>query len=268
MNTKIKSIISMILTAVMIFSFTTVGFASNENIDSAIPSVLNGMLGMVGFNADGETDILAEDGNTDNDIDTDTDTDIEESDEPEDPNAIVASFSIMSCIYFWPISGHTWLYVENLSDEPIQVGLYEVPVGEGVSIGSFAFTSRDGWGLYYNLEAFRENNSQNSGKHWSITQYLNKAQLKEVSDDIAGYVNYWDFYFNCAFFTFSIWNANSKNFFIPLVIPAISQMELRIAGAEKGVKEMYYPRRDQVFRQKGSKSNARLVPASDKTLDY
>ncbi len=216
MKNKFKALISIVLIVILVFSFTTVGFAKERT---------------------------------------------------ENNDEIVASFSIMSCMYFWPVSGHTWLYIENLSDEPIQVGLYTVPVGEGVSIGSFAFTSRDGWGLYYNLEAFRENRDNNSGNHWSITQLLNTEQLQQLSDDIAGYVNYWDFYFNCAFFTFSIWNSNSNNFFIPLVIPAISQMQLRIAGAEKGVVEMYEPRRDQVFRQKGSKDNAKLVQASDKTLD-
>ncbi len=180
---------------------------------------------------------------------------------------IVARVSILSCMYIWPISGHTWFYVENLSDKPIQVGLYEVPVGQGVSIGSYAFTARDGFGLYYNLEAYRENKKDNEGTHWSITQDMTKDQLKKFSDDIAGYINGWSFYFNCCFFTFSIWNKNSDNFFIPLVIPAITQMEVRMAGAKQGVVDMYEPRKDQVFRQKGSGKNAKLVPVSQATFD-
>ncbi len=183
-------------------------------------------------------------------------------------NEIVATLSLMSCMYFFPVSGHTWLYVENLSDKPIQVGLYTVPVGEGVSIGSFAFTSRDGWGLYYNLEAYREYMNNNYADHWSKTKPLTRQELEKVSNDIKDYLNYWDFYFNCAYFSFSIWNANTDDFLIPPVIPALAQMEVRIAGAKKGVMKMYAPRRDQVFRQKGSKDKAYLVPAPESADRY
>ncbi len=186
----------------------------------------------------------------------------ENEESTETDEEIVATFSLMSCIYVFPISGHTWLYIENKSDEPIQVGLYEVPVGEGVSIGSFAFTSRDGWGIYYNLEALRENRNERHDIHWSKTVELNKSQLEKLSNDIADYINYWDFYFNCAFFAFSIWNSNTDDFLFPLVIPAISQAQVKSVGAEKGVLEMYFPREDQVFRQKGSRDKAYLVPAT------
>ncbi len=182
-------------------------------------------------------------------------------------NEIVARFYLMSCMYIFPISGHTWIYVENLSDEPIQVGLYEVPVGEGVSIGSYCFTAYDGPGLYYNLEAHRENKNDNQDTHYSIATDLNKAELKHLSDDIAGYVNYWDFYFNCAFFSFSIYNGNSNGFLIPLVIPGISQIQVILAGGKQGSVGMFVPTRDQVLRQKGSLDNAELVPVCDKTFD-
>ncbi len=186
----------------------------------------------------------------------------------DNDNEIVATFSLMSCMYFYPVSGHTWLYVENISDEPIQVGLYTVPVGEGVSVGCFAFTSRDGWGIYYNLEAYREYMNDNYDDHWSITKTLTRKELEKVSDDIANYLNYWGFYFNCAYFSFSIWNANSNDFLIPLVIPAISQLEVIANGGQKGVLKMYAPRRDQVFRQKGSRDNAYLIPAPDSADRY
>lgn len=183
-------------------------------------------------------------------------------------NETVAKLYLMSCIYFFPISGHTWIYVENLSDEPIQVGLYEVPVGEGVSIGSFCFTAYDGAGIYYNLEAYRENKNDNQDSHYSISKELNRDELKALSDDIAGYVNYWDLYFNCAFFSFSTWNAATKGLvLIPMVLPGISQIQVMIAGGKKGSVNMYYPRRDQIFRQKGSKDNAKLVLVSDKTFN-
>lgn len=55
------------------------------------------------------------------------------------------------------VAGHTYIYVKNLTDKPLRVGLYDVPAGEGVSIGSLSVSVSDGWGLYYNLEAHREN---------------------------------------------------------------------------------------------------------------
>ncbi len=188
--------------------------------------------------------------------------------QPKSEEEIVAEISILSCIYFFPISGHTWLYVENLSDEPIKVGLYEVPVGQGVSVGCFAFTAYDGFGIYYNLEAYRENKNNNSDSHYSITMQVNAAQLEKFSNDLANYPNFWSFYFNCAFFAFSLWNSSAGTLLIPLVIPAISQLELIILGAKKGVKEMYYPATDQIFRQRGTGANARLEPIGNATLEH
>lgn len=187
--------------------------------------------------------------------------------EQEDENEIVATVSICSCIYFFPISGHTWIYVENLSDRVQRVGLYDLPVGQGVSIGSFSFSVADGWGVYYNIEAFRENRDNNSSNHWTKTKELTQSELDSLSRDIANYVNYWDFYFNCAFFAFSIWNSASGDFLIPLVIPAISQLEVILAGGKKGVLEMYEPTEDQIFRQRGSGSSAYLEPVSDWTIN-
>lgn len=187
--------------------------------------------------------------------------------EQEDENEIVATVSICSCIYFFPISGHTWIYVENLSDRVQRVGLYDLPVGQGVSIGSFSFSVADGWGVYYNIEAFRENRDNNSSNHWTKTKELTQSELDSLSNNIANYVNYWDFYFNCAFFAFSIWNSVSGDFLIPLVIPAISQLEVILAGGKKGVLEMYEPTEDQIFRQRGSGSSAYLEPVSDWTIN-
>lgn len=187
--------------------------------------------------------------------------------EQEDENEIVATVSICSCIYFFPISGHTWIYVENLSDRVQRVGLYDLPVGQGVSIGSFSFSVADGWGIYYNIEAFRENRDNNSSNHWTKTKELTQSELDSLSNNIANYVNYWDFYFNCAFFAFSIWNSASGDFLIPLVIPAISQLEVILAGGKKSVLEMYEPTEDQVFRQRGSGSSAYLEPVSDWTIN-
>ncbi len=184
-----------------------------------------------------------------------------------DGNEVVATLSVCSCVYFFPVVGHTWIYVDNLTGRDQQVGLYTVPANQGVSVGSFSFSVSDGWGLYYNLEAYRENRDNNSDDHWTITRELTADELKELSDSLIEYPNFWSFYFNCAFFAFSIWNSAAGSLFIPLVIPAISQFEIILGGGDKGELEMYYPTRDQIFRQRGSGDKAYLDPVSDKTFN-
>lgn len=179
----------------------------------------------------------------------------------------VATVSLCSCIYVWPVSGHTWIYVHNLSDEVLQVGNYELPVGQGVSIGCFSFTVRDGWGLYYNVEAHRENKHDRFDTHWSKTKQITKSELAKMTDKLQSFPNYWSPVINCATFAFSIWNSVSGDAFISLLIPAISQFELIVGGGEKGVLEMYCPTRDQVLRQRGWGDNAYLEPVGDKTYD-
>ncbi len=183
--------------------------------------------------------------------------------EQNDEDEVVATLSLCSNIYVWPISGHTWIYVHNNSDEPIQVGLYEVPVGQGVSIGAFSFSVNDGWGLYYNIEAYKENNKNRMGNVRSISEEMDADELAQLNDSLNNYPNIWTFGVNCATFSFSIWNSVTGDGFFSLLIPAISDFMIMVGGGKRGVLEMYQPPREHVYRQKGSGSSARLVPASD-----
>ncbi len=234
MTTFFKKISAIVLAAVMLFSFSTAAFAA----DSA--------------EAGGE--IVQDAVNA-------------EASEAPNEDEIAATVSLCSCIYVWPISGHTWIYVHNCSDEEIEVGLYDVPVGQGVSIGAFSFSVADGWGIYYNLEAYRENRDSNSANHWSITKELTKSELEGLSDALKSYPNVWSFGMNCATFAFSIWNSASGDHFFSLLIPAISQLMIIAGGGEKGVLEMYYPDRGQVFKQRGTGDGAYLEPVGDRTFN-
>ncbi len=179
---------------------------------------------------------------------------------------IVATVSLCSVVYVWPISGHTFIYVHNNSDEPIQVGHYEVPVGQGVSIGAFSFSVHDGWGIYYNIEGFKENTKGRMDKVWSKSKDINARELEKLTAELKAYPNYWGFVANCATFAFAMWNSVSGDHFFSLLIPAISQFMLMVGGGKKGVLEMYCPERNQIFRQKGFGSNAHLEIASDGTI--
>lgn len=210
---------------------------------------------------------------TENEPVADEETEATEPEEPAekeetvaDPNAAVATISLCSVIYVWPISGHTFIYVHNNSDKPIQVGHYEVPVGQGVSVGAFSFSVWDGWGLYYNIEAYKENTKGRMNNVWSISEDLNADELETLTKNLKNYPNYWGVVANCATFAFSIWNSVTGDNFFSLLIPAISQFMVMVGGGKKGVLEMYCPTRDQIFRQKGFGDDAHLEPASDMTI--
>ena len=188
-----------------------------------------------------------------------------ETEIPTEPveNEAVATISICTAIYVWPISGHTWVYVHNISDEPIQVGHYTVPVGEGVSVGAFSFSVNDGWGIYYNIEAYKENTKNRMDKVWSKTEAIDESQLETLTQKLKNYPNYWGFVNNCATFAFSIWNSVTGDAYFSLLIPAITQFMLMVTGAKKGTLEMFCPSRDNVYRLKGFGENAHLELASD-----
>lgn len=186
-----------------------------------------------------------------------------DSEEKTGENESVATLSICSAIYVWPISGHTWIYVHNNSDEPIQVGHYEVPVGQGVSVGVFSFSVNDGWGIYYNIEAYKENTKNRMDKVWSKSTELDADELDTLHNRLLSYPNYWGFGGNCATFAFSMWNSVTHEGYFSLLIPAITQFMLMVSGAEKGTLEMFCPSRDNVYRLKGFGNNAHFERASD-----
>lgn len=175
----------------------------------------------------------------------------------------VATLSLCSNIYVWPISGHTWIYVHNNSDEPIQVGLMEVQPDQGVSIGAFSFSVDNGWGLYYNIEAYKENGKNRMDNVRSISEEMDAKELEALNEALDDYPNIWTFGINCATFSFSMWNSVTGDAMFSLLIPAISDFMIMVKGGKKGVLEMYQPPRENVYRQKGSGSDAKLVLASD-----
>lgn len=187
----------------------------------------------------------------------------ETNDEPSTDDGVVATLSICSAIYVWPVSGHTWIYVHNNSDKPITVGHYEVPVGEGVSVGVFSFSVNDGWGIYYNIEAYKENTKNRMDKVWSKSEELDAHELETLNKRLLSYPNYWGFGGNCATFAFSMWNSVTHDGYFSLLIPAITQFMLMVSGGQKGVLEMYCPPREHVYRLKGSGENAYLIGVSD-----
>lgn len=179
----------------------------------------------------------------------------------------IATISLCSNIYVWPVSGHTWIYVHNNSNKTIRVGLWDVPPDQGVSIGSFSFSVDNGWGLYYNIESYKENLKDRMGTVRSISEDMDADDLASLNKALKNYPNMWSFGINCATFSFSMWNSVTGDAMFSLLIPAISDFMIMLKGGEKGVLEMYQNPRENVYRQKGSGDDAYLVPVSDYTAN-
>lgn len=177
---------------------------------------------------------------------------------------IVANY----CIYVMetdihPI-GHMWVYLENLTDKPMKVGLYTVPANKGMSVGVFA--RKDGFGIYYNVEAYTQT-VYGLENQICLKDQLTAEKVQDVSDALMNYNNHWDPIFNCMYFAFRIWNAGcspSKKL-IHLIWPPLGTLQIKL-------KTHYYElpmkgiTKDRVYRQIGSGSKAYLVEANLKSL--
>lgn len=233
-NGKIRRLLAFLLAAVMLFTVVPTAFATEE-----LP---------------GGDESLSDE------------ITVPEDTEQDDNDGVIATLTLASQVYVWPVSGHTWLYVENLSDEPIQVGLYTVPVGEGVSMGTFSFSVFDGWGIYYNLESYRTNRDEDFYDCTRVTTELDAAGLERLNNALFSYPNMWGLYMNCMGFAFTVWNAVTGDFFVPLILPPFALFQVMAhSGSTKGLKMCDVPS-EKVYKQKGSGESAYLESVGSWTL--
>lgn len=160
------------------------------------------------------------------------------------------------------VSGHTWIYIENLTDHSLTVGAYTLKKGKGVSVGTFGYSIADGRGLYYNVEAYRYRNSDLSS-YIHLSKDLTQEQLDKVSQRIL-YSGVWDYTLNCAFAAIRIWNAASGMPLVYLMLPPLTQLQI-LANPNHGEGfKMTTPQMSEVFKQVGMGDNATLVSADPK----
>lgn len=140
--------------------------------------------------------------------------------------------------------GHEFLYFENLTDETIKVGRYMLPPGEGVTVGSFGFTSPDGFGVYYNLEGCREEHEDLLAAGVELTA----DEFEKVSDKIADF-NWWDPFLNCVFFAFIMWNQGPGRTLVPCWLPIFARWQISSIGGEEGAVSIFRQPEEHVYRQ-------------------
>ena len=160
--------------------------------------------------------------------------------------------------------GHMWVYLENLTNKPMQVGYYTVPAYEAVSVGVFA--RKDGWGIYYNVEAYTQT-VYGMENQICLKDQLTAEKVKDVSDALIDFPNHWDPIFNCMYFAFKIWNAGcsrSKRL-LHLVWPPLGTLQIKMKGYLREV-PMKGVTMDKTYRQVGSGSRGYLKPVTLKSL--
>ena len=178
---------------------------------------------------------------------------------------VVARMYVITYLEGTSWTDHAFVYFENLSGQTLKVGLYNLPVGQGVSVGCYAASRADGYGIYYNVEAHCANKYGQSG--WcSISKDLTKNELNKATNAIINARNGWDFVFNCMYFAFQVWNKTTGDNLVSLIFPALGQIQLKMRGGRSGPK-LYFAREDQVYRQRGRGSSAYLTGVSKGTLN-
>lgn len=140
--------------------------------------------------------------------------------------------------------GHVFLYFQNLTDEPIMVGRYEVPANDDVSVGCFGTEGPRGAGVYYNLEQDLKHYRAPLG----VSEELTADELQKVTNKMKAYKNHWDPIFNCYYFASKCWNAGADGDIPYLLVPGFSRLIMRLRGAQTGFADLL-SQNDPVYKQ-------------------
>lgn len=183
--------------------------------------------------------------------------------EPQNPNESDASQQVVARLYICCrvlFFGHTWIYVENKTQQPLQVGVVYVAPGQGVSVGTHKFRRADGGGIYYNVEAYMTHKRGSSGTV-ARGMDLTSAQLQTVNDMIV-YNNSWSLSNNCNRFATRVWNSVAPDQVGYTFLPLSEKGKIGSGGAPS----MTNPSRDQVLRQNGGGYGASTYRVKDGSL--
>lgn len=253
MNIEIKNIISTSLVLITILSCVTTVFAEQPNLNENITEEFS-------TEANGQESTTEEE--------TTQEAETEQATQPDstkpDVDEVVGIIYLCSRWSSITTTGHLWVYIHNTSDEPITVGLLEVAPDEGVSLATFGFTRSDGFGIYYNMETYR-NDKYCDENCISISDELTAEELEKVSKKLLN-SNQWNPIINCVFFACSIWNTAGDKYIMPFTYPPITRLFIKMAGGNE-VCHMNYQPPENTFKQRGLGKNSYLDPLSQKSLD-
>ena len=183
---------------------------------------------------------------------------------PTDEDTVVGKIYLCSRWSSITTTGHLWVYIYNTSGETLRVGLYDLAPNEGVSLATFGFTRSDGFGIYYNMEAYR-NDKYCDSSCISISDDLTKKELDAVTAKLL-VSNKWNPIINCVYFACSIWNITSDTRMVPFFYPPVVRLQISAAG-ERETCQMNYQPPEKSFKQRGNGDKAYLENVSQASLD-
>ena len=253
MKRETKNLISVLLILITILSCVTTVFAEQTNLTE-------------NSTEEQSTQTTVQESTTEETTTQEAET--EQSTSPDSPypsdDEVVGIIYLCSRWSSITTTGHLWVYIHNTSDKPITVGLLEVAPDEGVSLATFGFTRSDGFGIYYNMETYR-NDKYCDESCISISDELTAEELEKVTRKLLN-SNQWNPIINCVFFACSIWNAAGDKYIMPFTYPPITRLIIKIAGGTEACMMNYQPP-ENTFKQRGMGKNSYLDPLSQKSLD-
>lgn len=178
-----------------------------------------------------------------------------DADETEEP--IVARMYLGHKPRNYNMSGHTWIYIENLTNHDIQVGAFTVKKGKGVSTGTYGTQINDGKGLYYNVEAWRYKNSD-PASYYYLYKDLTESQLEKVSSRIL-MAGTWSYILNCGYYALGIWNCVPGKTIMFLVWPFLTQVQMLLDPDCSTGFPMIKPKKTDCYKQVGTGNQAYLI---------
>ena len=201
---------------------------------------------------------------------TQEETTTESTTQPEDPpekndEDIVARIYLCSRWSTVFTTGHIWVYILNLTgDETFMVGTYPLTPGEGVSVATFGTTRYDGKGVYYNMEAYRDDKYCDESCI-SISQDINRKELEKVSDKIIN-SNKWNFIVNCVYFACGVWNTVADEKVVPFFYPPVARAQIKAKGNGEACIMAHQPG-EKSFKQRGLGKDAYMENVCQRSLD-
>lgn len=180
----------------------------------------------------------------------------DETEAPAEPVYVARMYICARVVFF----GHVWIYIENLTDHDLRVGVYTLPQGEGVSVGTMSTSRVDGKGIYYNVEAYmihKMGGSGTVGRNMLLTQ----EQLDTVNGQILAR-NSWSMSKNCCDFATRVWNSVSDSRVSYHMLPIVVKGRIGSGGAP----HMMKPAKSNVFKQHGNGEGATLSRVSGASL--
>lgn len=171
---------------------------------------------------------------------------------PEEPET--GAVRMYLCATANSVTGHVWLYFENNTNKPKEIGYVTLQPGEATSVGSMRNTRSDGGGTYYNGEAYMaKDHIDKVARHTtSIAMDLNNDQLARVNKKIKGSNLYLMVGYNCGDFACSVWNSAARDegkFVGHFIFPAFTILGILGKGGVKNQLKMQPANDENIYKQ-------------------